>query len=89
MILVKNKLFIIYRSYSDSDWIYSVIIKTQAVLPAQTNLRGKLFLSIYGDKASLNDAVFGSTRSIHAGGENTIELKSTKRLGEVQIKKTN
>ena len=66
--------------------MYSVTIKTQAVLPAKTNLRGKILLSIYGEQCSLNDAILGSGRLMHglfhAGGEDTIELKSSKRLGD-------
>ena len=69
------------------DWIYSITVKTQAVLPAQTNLRGKIFLSIQGENASLNDSLLASGRLMHglfhAGGEATIELKSDRRLGEV------
>ncbi len=68
-------------------WIYSVTVKTQAVLPAQTNLRGRICLSIYGENSSLNDAILGSGRLMHglfhAGSEETIEVKSNKRLGEV------
>ncbi|CAF4399267.1 unnamed protein product, partial [Adineta steineri] len=68
-------------------WIYSVTIKTQAVLPAQTNLRGKIVLSIYGENSSLNDAILSSGRLMyglfHAGSEDTIEMKSPKRLGEI------
>jgi hypothetical protein len=65
-----------------------VVVKTQAVLPAQTSLRGKIFLSIYGENSSLNDAILGTGRLnhgiFHAGGEDIIELKSNKRLGEVR-----
>lgn len=70
-----------------AGWIYSVTVKTQAVLPAQTNLRGKILLSIHGENSLLNDGILGSGRFMnglfHAGGEETIELKSNKRLGEV------
>lgn len=68
-------------------WIYTVNVKTQAVLPAQTNLRGKIYLSIQGENASLNDSLLASGRLMHGlfhpGGEATIELKSDQRLGEV------
>lgn len=78
-----NCLFIIEMVTSyPIGWIYSVRVKTQAILPVQTSLKGKIILSINGEKDSLNDAVLGSGR-FHAGGEDIIELKSIKRLGEV------
>ncbi|CAF1154399.1 unnamed protein product [Adineta ricciae] len=71
----------------DIGWTCSVTVRTQAVLPAQTNLRGKLLISIYGQNFSLIDAILGSGRLMyglfHAGSEDTIELKSAKRLGEI------
>jgi len=83
---MKQKEILLMSYYQ--GWIYSVKVKTQAVLPAQTTLRGKIFLSIYGENSSLNDAILGSGRLMqglfHAGGEDNIELKSNKRLGEVK-----
>ena len=74
---------------SGQGWIYSVTVKTQAVLPAQTHLRGKILLSIYGENASLNDALLASstfTQDVfHAGGEDLIELRNSTRLGEVNV----
>ncbi|CAF3800670.1 unnamed protein product [Adineta steineri] len=82
-----NPVNIFAQREDDIGWIYSVTIKTQAVLPAQTNLRGKIILSIYGENSSLNDAILGSGRLMyglfHAGSEDTIEIKSPKRLGEI------
>ena len=73
--------------FDDSGWIYSVTVKTQAVLPVQTTLRGKILLSIYGEVTSLDDAVLASDEHVlaafHAGGEHLVELKSSRRLGEV------
>ena len=70
-----------------AGWTYTVTVKTQAVLPAQKNLRGKIFLSIFGDQGSLSDPILSETPSthqaFHAGGEDVIELKSSQRLGEV------
>lgn len=74
---------------SSQGWIYSVTVKTQAVLPAQTHLRGKILLSIHGENASLNDALLASstfTQDVfHAGGEDLIELRNSTRLGEVKV----
>ena len=74
---------------SSQGWIYSVTVKTQAVLPAQTHLRGKILLSIHGENASLNDALLASstfTQDVfHAGGEDLIELRNSTRLGEVNV----
>ncbi|CAF1111112.1 unnamed protein product [Didymodactylos carnosus] len=71
----------------DADWTYTVIVKTQAVLPAQTSLRGKIILSIRGKNSQLNDIVLGSGREMfqlfHAGNEDTIELKTAKRLVDI------
>ncbi|CAF1436666.1 unnamed protein product [Rotaria magnacalcarata] len=82
-----NPVNVFGQREDDLGWMYSVTIKTQAVLPAKTNLRGKILLSIYGEQGSLNDAILGSGRLMHglfhAGGEDTIELKSSKRLGEI------
>ncbi|CAF3836154.1 unnamed protein product [Rotaria sordida] len=82
-----NPINIFGQREDDIGWIYFVTVKTQAVLPVQTSLRGKILLSIYGEYASLNDAILGSGRLMHglfhAGGEDIIELKSNKRLGEI------
>ncbi|UJR31343.1 hypothetical protein I4U23_018839 [Adineta vaga] len=82
-----NPVNIYGQREDDIGWTYSVTVKTQAVLPAQTNLRGKIILSIYGQNSSLNNAILGSGRLMyglfHAGSEDTIELKSTKRLGDI------
>jgi hypothetical protein len=70
-----------------SGWTYTITVKTQAILPVQTNLRGKIFISIYGEQASIVDAVLASIKSIqeafHPGGEDLIDLQSRQRLGEV------
>ena len=70
-------------------WIYTVTVKTQAVLPAQKNLHGKIFLTISGENDSLTDTILSATKStqqtFHAGGEDVIELKSSQRLGEVNV----
>ncbi|CAF3752454.1 unnamed protein product [Rotaria socialis] len=82
-----NPVNVFGQREDDLGWMYSVTIKTQAVLPAKTNLRGKILLSIYGEQGSLDDAILGSGRLMHglfhAGGEDMIELKSNKRLGEI------
>ena len=72
-------------------WTYSVTVKTQAVLPAQTALQGKLILSIFGETTSLDDAVLASDTqmpaALHAGVEHLVELKSSQRLGEVVLQR--
>jgi hypothetical protein len=70
-----------------TGWPYSVSIKTQAILPVNTFLRGKLIFSIHGDQASLLDTTLLTGKSLcrrlSPGAEEIIELKSDQRLGEV------
>jgi hypothetical protein len=63
-----------------TGWPYSVSIKTQAILPVNTFLRGKLIFSIHGTTLLTGKSL---CRRLSPGAEEIIELKSDQRLGEV------